>query len=166
MKSLKKYREAEEITKSINSEAPLNAFNNDIWVMIVNYDLPPKWHEGVKNYLLSNNPDYLRQQSGLIVRFNWDHGVMRPSIEFDKDTTLADLRRAWSWARKLLKNKRNTKFQPIKNFERDKMIYTLQQKNKGWEEIAKEISNKYGDELDYNDINVIVKRYKKRLHIN
>ncbi len=166
LRKVKKYDEAEEIKRKINTSAPLNALNNDIWAIIIKYCLPVKWHSGIKNYLLSGDSDDLKFQTGLTVNFNWDHGILRPSIEFDEDTTLPDLKRVWSWARKLLKRKKNVKFQPLKNFERDKEVYQLKQANKGWKEIAEKISARYSKELDYNDINIIVKRYKERLHIN
>lgn len=166
LRKLKKYREAEEIKKSINSGSPLNAFNNDIWAIIVKYVLPPKWHEGIKNYLMSDDQKYLSNQTGLIVNFNWDHGVLRPSIEFDKDTTVPDLKRAWSWARKLLKNKRNTKFQPLKNFERDKRAYELEKEGKNPTEMEDAIEKEFGKVFSYNELTLAIKRYKKRLNIN
>lgn len=166
LRSLKKYNEAEEIKKTINSGAPLNALNNDVWVIIINYDLPPKWHDGVKNYLLSGDPKYLRNQTGLTVSFNWDHGVMRPSIEFDKDTTLTDLKRVWSWAKRLLKRNKNTKFQPIKNLDRDKRAYELEKEGKTPTEMEDIIEKEFGAILSYNELTLAIKRYKKRLNIN
>ncbi len=162
-----KYREADELRTKINKQAPLNAFDNDIWVMVITYKLSPRWHDGVKRYLLFNDPKNMAISMGITVLSNWNHGIPEICLQIDKDTTLDDIKRVWSWARKMYRGKEKPhKFQPIKNFERDKEIYQLQQKNKEWKKIAEKISIKYGDELDYNDINIIVKRYKKRLHIN
>lgn len=166
LRKLKKYTEAEEIKKEINKKAPLNALNNDIWVMLINYKLSPKWHEGTKNYLKFNDSKYLSAQTGLVVNFNWDHGVLRPSIEFDQDTTLADLKRVWSWARKLLRNKRYIKFQPIRNFDRDKRAYELEKEGKTPTEIEDTIEEEFGEILSYNELTTVIKRYKKRLNIN
>lgn len=166
LRKVEKYDEADAIKKKINRSAPLNAFNDDIWVVIRNYGLTPKWHGGLKSYLLSNNPDQLKSQTGLTVSFNWDHGMLRPSIEFDADTRIEDLKRAWTWARKLLKKNKNSKFQPIKNFERDKRIYELDKEGKTVEDIGEIIQTEFNEDLDYNHINIVLGRYKKRVHIN
>lgn len=166
LRKLKKYDEAEEIKKKINTSAPLNALNNDIWTIIIKYCLPVKWHSGIKNYLLSGDSDDLKFQTGLTVNFNWDHGILRPSIEFDEDTTLPDLKRVWSWARKLLRRKKNVKFQPIKNFERDKEAYELKVSGKKYNEIAKILSKKYNKIYGYEDVGSFIKRHKQKTGIN
>lgn len=162
----KKYNEADEIKKKINKSAPLNAFNDDVWVVIINHSLTPKWHSSFKNYLLSNDPDHLKSQTGLTVSFNWDHGILKPSIEFDKDTRVDDLKRAWTWARKLLKRKKIEKFHPLKKFDRDKRVYDLDKEGKTIDEIGEIVQSEFNEDLDYNYINLILKRYKKRINIS
>ncbi len=59
------------------------------------------------------------------VSMNWENGIGRFSLNFDNDTTLEDLKHVWSWARKMQRGKQSNKYQPIKNFDRDKRAYEL-----------------------------------------
>lgn len=161
-----KHEEANELKNKINKQAPLNEFGNDVWVMIINYRLSPRWYEGIKHYLLYNDSKNMGIPVGTTVLNNWDHGIPIVSIQFDKDTTLEDIKRAWSWARKMYRGGVFHKFQPIKKLDRDKRTYELKNEGKDWEEIAEIIESEFGDDLDYNEINIAINRYKKRLNIN
>lgn len=161
-----RYDEANEIRNKINKRSPLIEFGDDIWVMIINYRLSPRWYEGIKHYLLYNDSKNMGIPAGATVLNNWEHGIPIVSIQFDKDTTLEDIKRAWSWARKMYKGGVSHKYQPIKKFDRDKRIYELEKKIKDWKEIAEIIENEFGDDLGYNEINIAINRYKKRLNIN
>jgi hypothetical protein len=161
-----KYDEANEIKNKINKLTPINEFGDDIWVMIINYRLSPRWYEGIKRYTLYNDSKNMGIPAGATVLNNWDHGIPIVSIQFDRDTTLEDLKRAWSWARKMYKGGVFHKFQPIKKFDRDKRAYELEKEGKDWEEIAGIIEKEFNDDLDYNEINIAINRYKKRLNIN
>ncbi len=166
LRGQKKYSEADQIKNTINKLAPLNALNDDVWGLITKYCLIPKWHSGIKNYLLYNDPKNMGIDIGVTVAFGWDHGIRKISLEIDKDTTLDDLKRVWSWARKMFRNKTNTKFQPIKNFDRDKRIYNLDKEGKTIDEIGETVQTEFNQDLDYNHINLILSRYKKRIHTN
>jgi hypothetical protein len=161
-----KYDEANELKNQINKLAPINEFSDNVWFIIINYQLSPRWHEGIKNYLLFNNTEKMGIPVGTTVLNNWDHGVPIISIQIDKDTTLEDLKRVWSWARKMYRGGVFHKYQPIKNFDRDKRAYELEKEGKDWEEIAGIIEKEFNDDLDYNEINIAINRYKKRLNIN
>lgn len=162
----KRFREAEELKKKINSQAPLNAIGDDLWSIIIKYKLSPRWHGGIKRYLLFNNPKNMGIEMGITVSMSWEHGIKQISLEIDRDTTLEDIKEVWKWAKKMYKDRQSNKFQPIKKFERDKKIYNLQKDGKTPDEIGNIIEDKFGDYLDYNDINIIVNRFKKRLNIN
>jgi hypothetical protein len=161
-----KHREADEIKKKINADAPLNAFNNDIWSVIRKYRLSPKWNNGIRRYLLFNDPTNLNISFGIPVKFEWENGMRRIYLEIDEDTTLDDLKNVWSWARKLQRGKKYDKYQPIKNFDRDNRAYELQLEGRTEKEIGDIIQEEFGDTLDYNELNIAIKRHKKRLNIN
>lgn len=161
-----KHREADEIKKKINANAPLNAFNNDIWSVIRKYRLSPKWNNGIRRYLLFNDPANLNISFGIPVKFEWENGMRRIYLEIDEDTTLDDLRNVWSWARKLQRGKKYDKYQPIKNFDRDNRAYELQLEGRTEKEIGDIIQEEFGETLDYNELNIAIKRHKKRLNIN
>lgn len=162
----KKFKEAEEIRKKINAEAPINALREDIWSIVRKYRLSSRWHKGINRYLSYNDADNMGIEVGVTVLMNWDNGIQRVSLEIDHDTTLNDLKHVWSWARKMYKGRQTDKYQPIPNFDRDKRAYELEQEGKSWKDIADIIEDEFGDTLDYNELNIAIKRYKKRLNIN
>lgn len=161
-----KYKEADELKKKTNAEAPLNSFNNDLWVIIRKYRLSPKWHNGIRRYLMFNDPSNMNILFGIPVKFEWENGIRRIYLEIDDDTTLNDLKNVWSWARKLQRGKQYDKYQPIKNFDRDNRAYELQLEGRAEKEIGDIIQEEFGDALDYNELNIAIKRHKKRLNIN
>ncbi len=161
-----KHREADELRKKINADAPLNAFNNDIWSVVRKYRLSPKWYNGIRRYLMFNDPANMNISFGIPIKFEWENGIRRIYLEIDDDTTLNDLKNVWSWARKLQRGKQYDKYQPIKNFERDNRAYNLQLEGRTEKEIGDIIQLEFGDTLDYNELNIAIKRHKKRLNIN
>lgn len=165
----RKFREAEEKRKEYNAKAPLNEFREDIWSVVRKYRLSPRWHTGIRRYLLFNDPDNLNLTAGVTIVNTWENGMKRIALEIDSDTTLKDIRHIWPWVKRMqegLMYKKADKFQPIKNFDRDKRIYELEQEGKSEKEIGDTIQQEFGDSLDYNEINIAVNRYKKRLNIN
>lgn len=104
--------------------------------------------------------------AGITVAMNWDNGIKRISLEIDDDTTLNDLKHVWKWARKMRKGRLSDKFQPIPNFDRDKRAYELELEGRTEKEIGDTIQEEFGDSLDYNELKIVIKRYKKRLNIN
>jgi hypothetical protein len=165
----RKFREAEEKRKEHNAKAPLNEFREDIWSIVRKYRLSPRWHTGIRRYLLFNDPDNLNLTAGVTMVVTWENGMKRLALEIDGDTTLRDIRQVWPSVKRMQKDlmyRKADKFQPIKNFERDKMIYELEQDGKSEKDIGDIIQQEFGDTLDYNEINIAIKRYKKRLNIN
>ena len=165
----RKFREAEDKRKEYNLNVPMNAFREDIWSVVRKYRLSPRWHTGIRRYLLFNDPDNLNITAGVTMVTTWENGMERLALEIDGDTTLKDIRQIWPWVKRMQKDlmyKRADKFQPIKNFERDQRIYELQQEGRSEKDIGDIIQREFGDSLDYNEINIAIKRYKKRLNIN
>lgn len=165
----KKFREAEDMRKKCNAKAPRNEFREDIWSVVRKYRLSPRWHTGIRRYLLFNDPDNLNLTAGVTLATTWENGMKRLAIEIDGDTTLNDIKHIWPWVKRMQKDlmyRKADKFQPIKNFERDQRIYELSQAGNSENEIGDIIQQEFGDALDYNEINIATKRYKKRLNIN
>ncbi len=91
------------------------------------------------------------------------------SLEIDGDTTLKDVKHIWPWVKLMQKDlmyRQADKFQPIKNFERDTRIYTLDKEGKTLTEIAETINLEFDNALLEGELKQIIKRYKKRLNIN
>ncbi len=165
----KKFREAEEKRKECNAKAPLNEFRDDIWSVVRRYRLSPRWHTGIRRYLLFNDPDNLNLTAGVTMVTTWENGMKRIALEIDGDTTLNDVKHIWPWVKQMQKSlmyRQADKYQPIKNFDRDKRIYELSHEGKSSNDIGDTIQQEFGDSLDYNEINLAIKRYKKRLNIN
>lgn len=165
----RKFREAEEKRKEHNAKAPLNEFREDIWSVVRKYRLSPRWHNAIRRYILFNDPDNLNLVAGVTIVNTWENGMKLIALEIDADTTLKDIKQVWPWVKRMQKDlmyKRADKFQPIKNFERDQRIYELQQEGRSEKDIGDIIQREFGDSLDYNEINIAIKRYKKRLNIN
>lgn len=161
-----KYKEADALKKEINGHAPLNELSNDLWDIIKKYRLSPRWHNGIRRYLLFNDPKNMQIPAGVTAKWDWENGIRRVSIELDEDTTLRDIKDAWSWIRKMYRGKPADKYQPIPNFDRDKRAFELEQEGMTLNKIADIIQEEFGDALDYNELNIAIKRYKKRLNIN
>lgn len=161
-----KYKEAEALKKEINGQAPLNALSDDIWSIVIRYRLSPRWHNGIRRYLLFNDPKNMQIPAGVTAKIDWEKGIKRISIELDEDTTLNDIKHAWSWVRKMYRGKPADKYHQIPNFDRDKRAYELEQEGMVPSKIADTIQEEFGDALDYNELNIAIKRYKKRLNIS
>jgi hypothetical protein len=165
----RKFREAEEKRKEHNAKAPLNEFREDIWSVVRKYRLSPRWHNAIRRYILFNDPDNLNLAAGVTIVNTWENGMKLIALEIDGDTTLKDIKQVWPWVKRMQKDlmyKRADKFQPIKNFERDKRIYELEQGGKTLTEIAELINVEFDSALLETEVKQIIKRYKKRLNIN
>lgn len=165
----RKFREAEEKRKECNANAPLNALREDIWSVVRKYRLSPRWHTGIRRYLLFNDPDNLNLTAGVTIVTTWENGMKRIALEIDSDTTLKDVKQIWPWVKRMQKDlmyRQAEKFQPIKNFERDTRIYELDQDGKTLKEIAETINIEFDNALLEGEIKQIIKRYKERLNIN
>jgi hypothetical protein len=165
----RKFREAEEKRKEHNAKAPLNEFREDIWSVVRKYRLSPRWHTGIRRYILFNDPDNLNLTAGVTIVTTWENGIKRIALEIDGDTTLNDIKHIWPWVKRMQKGlmyRQADKFQPIKNFERDTRIYELDQAGKTLKEIAETINLEFDNALLEGEIKQVIKRYKERLNIN
>lgn len=85
------------------------------------------------------------------------------------DTRLDDVKKVWSFVeeeQEKLVSWKQKKFQPWRNFERDKYIYKLRERGKKLKEVAEEANKKYKPHVQYFEISKIIERYKKKLGIN
>jgi hypothetical protein len=162
-----KYR---KLLNDFNNKVPKNAFIRDIKKLAKDQKLSPRWVEGIRRYILTNDADRMGVFIGPVIStkidFEFDTQVI--SIEIDADTTLSDIKAIWpsvKSAQKNLQYKTQDKFQPLRQFDRNKKAYELQQRGMKYEEIAKELSTN-GDQYEYEEVGKMIERYKKKVDIS
>ncbi len=164
-----KHIEIDEKRKEYQSKRPLIEFNDDIWSVVREYRLSQRWNSGIKHYLLTNSTENWGIANGVSIVTTWANGMKLLSLELDGETTLIDIKHMWPWVKRMQKgllSKQFDKFQPIRNFERDKRTYELEQDGKTLEEIAEAINVEFDNALVEGEVKQIIKRHKKRLNIN
>jgi len=160
----------------LNNKIPVKDLLDDIKKIIHDQKISPRWVNGIKRYLLSNDPDGMALFLGPVIaaKVDMDSDLETISIEINEDTTIEDIKAVWSEVKNSqdrLLYKKQKKFQPIKNFERNKEAYNLQQQGKSLNEIADIFSNtKYNLEHDITitdvDIADWIRKYKKKIGSN
>jgi len=163
-----KIYEAEDLKKDIFNTNPINALRIDVKMILKKYRLPLRWKDGIKNYLLSSKPESIAVPVGPTIVIKWDEdtGIRIVSIEIDDSITLETIKKSWKhimYERDRLYSRTQKKFQPIKNFDRDREAYDLHTKGKTAQEIADILSEKKDRVYSYDDVFSFIKRYKKRL---
>ncbi len=166
-----KYKEFRERQKELNDASPLNAFRIEIKNLVRKYHLSPRWEESIRRYTFFNNPKYMGHFIGIGIRIERDseNDVETILLEIDENTTLNDIKSEWpivKFHQNRLSYKKQKKFQPIPNFDRDRRVYELKISGVKSKDIEEIIQNEFGSSISYADIDMIVKRYKKRLNIN
>jgi hypothetical protein len=160
----------------LNNKIPVKDLLDDIKKIIHDQKISPRWINGVKRYLFLNDPNNMAIFIGPVIttKVDMNSDLETISIEINEDTTIKDIKAIWSEVKtsqsRLLYKKRD-KNQPIKNFERNKEAYDLQQQGKSLNEIADIFSN-----TEYNlknrvtiadvDIADWIRKYKKIIGIN
>ncbi|KKR86993.1 MAG: hypothetical protein UU34_C0008G0017 [Candidatus Curtissbacteria bacterium GW2011_GWA1_41_11] len=157
--------------KELNNAAPLNALRIEIKSLLKKYALALRWEHPLKRYLLLNDVNNMENKIGVSIHGHTDSesGIEELSISIEEDTTLEDIKQGWPDIKihqKSLAYRKQNKFQPIKNFDRDKRAYELQKEDKTTDEIGEIIQKEFNIDLDYNEIGIAINRYKKRLNIN
>ncbi len=163
----KNYFEFEKRQEEINLLAPINAFNQDYYNIIIKYNLPPKWKEGIKTYILSGEE---RMFIGPVIHKQFDKDTQQDLlfIQIDDDTTKEDIVNMWHLVKihqKGLVYRKQDKYQPIPNYERYKRAYDLKQEGKKAKEIA-DIMGTFDKPLSENDIYEYIRQYKQISGIN
>lgn len=165
--SLTEYKKIQDL---FNKNAPRNAFLFDIKKLVSNQKLSPRWDDGIKRYLLLNDPNNMGVFIGVVVKanINMELNTETISLEIESETTLEDIKAIWPTVKnmqsKLLYNKQR-KYQPLRQFNRNKKAYELHKKGKKYREIAEELSTSrktVGEE----DVAKMIERYKKKVDIN
>lgn len=162
LKKAGKSLEADKLTKQYNDKAPINALHVAIEKLVHKFDLEDKWHDGVKGYMLTNNPTALQSflSNGISHQTDLATGRMKNlSISITKDTTLKDMNAMWSqveFFQSMLPGKTKEKNVVPRNRERDEKIYDLQKRGKTYTEIGKQFG------LEYNQVSTILRNYRRR----
>lgn len=159
-----------KLLSEFNNKVPKNAFLRDIKKLNKIQKLSPRWVDGVRRYLLTNDPDKMGIFIGPIITTNFDleFDTETISIEIDADTTLSDIKAIWpsvKSAQKNLRYKTQDKFQPLRQFDRNKKAYELHQQGMKYEEIAKDLSTNE-KEYGYEEVGKMIERYKKKVDTN
>jgi hypothetical protein len=160
----------------LSNNIPTKDLLDDIKKIVHDQKISPRWINGIKRYLLSNDPDGMALFLGPIItnKIDINSGLETISIEINEDTTIEDIKAIWSDVNnsqtRLLYKKRK-KNQPIKNFERNKKAYDLHQQGKSLNEIADIFSNtEYNlkNKITIADVDIAdwIRKYKKTIGIN
>ena len=160
-----KFRERK---KEIDLLAPINAFKKDYIDLILKYNIPPRWKEGIRFYIKSGKTDYLVIGLGTMVQADEDTGQRMLFIRVDEDTTKDDLVHMWrsvKFQQDRLPYRVQDKFQPIKNLDLYQIAYKLKQEGKSAREIA-DIMGTFERPLCDSDIYEYIRRYKEISGIN
>lgn len=166
------YKEYEKRKDELNDAAPLNAFEKDIKSILKKYLLNPKWRHPIRRYILLNDPDNMNISIGVTIAGHlndYEPVEYQLCLHIDEDTTLEDIKEIWSDVKahqERLIYRKQKKFQPIPNLDRDKRAYDLQNAGENPENIEKILQEEFGVAMGYDDINTAIKRYRKRLRIN
>ncbi|MGA3150531.1 MAG: hypothetical protein ABSD10_02895 [Candidatus Saccharimonadales bacterium] len=163
----------------INLIAPLNAFYNDIKQLRIKYRLGPSWKDGLRGYILLNNPKNIRNKIGVRMGVPHQPGEDDEEIHIviDEDTTLDEVKAAWplvKFHQKRLSYMSRQKHQPADYdvLEKGAEAYRLKTiEGKTLSEIATIFDEKYPFEDEdkvytYSEISTIIRNYKKLVGIN
>ncbi|MFH1792693.1 MAG: hypothetical protein ABH819_03615 [Patescibacteria group bacterium] len=166
-----KLKKAEELQKEFNNEAPINIFRIRIKKLLKKYKLPLEWKESVRRYILFNNIDSMWLPGNVTIneKVDQDTNLIKLSIGIDDSTTIEDIKKSWGtikFHQKRLHSYKHDKFQPIKNFDRDKEAYDLKKSGKTYSEIAEILSKKFNKIYGYEDVGSFIKRHKQKTGIN
>ena len=171
LKKERKFREAEELSRDLNNTSPVNAFRITIKNLLRKYKIPLRWNDSIRRYTLFNDINNMWLPGGLLIqeRMDEDNGLMRLYIEIDDDTTLEDIKQGWQrvkYHQKKLHSRTRDKFQPIKEFERDKKAYELDRQGKSLKEIVKTLFNESGETYEWTEASKFIERHRKKIGIN
>jgi hypothetical protein len=163
----KDFLESERRQKEINLLAPLNAFRKQTTNIIIKYNRPPRWKEGIRAYILSGRELIFM---GPIIKKEFDEDTNQDLlfIQIDDDTTKEDIVTMWHLVKihqKDLPYRKKEKYQPIPNYDLYKTAYDLKQKGKSANEIADIMGTSERAFCD-SEINEFVRRYKEISDIN
>lgn len=166
------YGQYKQRMQELNNLVPLNAFGLAIKSILKKCELNPKWENSIRRYVLFNDINNMSLPVGVTITShisNFDPAEQWLSINIEEDTTLEDIKKIWPEVMEHQKNlvyKKQKKYQPIPNLERDKRIFELSKEGKSSETIANTINTEFDDAMDENQTQIALKRYKKRLNIN
>lgn len=164
------FANSKKIQDDFNKNVPRNAFLNDIKELIREQELSPRWLDGIKRYLLLNDPENIGIFIGPIISKNIDmeFGAETISVEIDATTTLRDIKAIWPEVKVMQSNltySKQKKFQPLRKFNRNKKAYDLHMQGKKYSEIAV-IFSKGKKVVGEEDVAKMIERYKKMVDIN
>jgi len=165
--SLAKYK---KIQDKFNSDVPRNAFLIDIKGLTLKQKLSSRWINGIKQYLLLNNPNNMGIFIGPVISTKIDMEFETETIflEMEAETTLEDIKAIWPEVKKMqskLPYIKQKKFQPLRKFDRNKKAYELHLAGKKYREIAEDFS-KNRKAIGEEDVAKMIERYKKKVDIN
>lgn len=170
LKSRDNLTEYKKALDEFNNKTPRNAFLRDIKKLTKEQKLSPSWIDGVKRYLLFNNPDNIGIFIGPVIstKIDIEFETETISLEIEANTTIEDIKAIWPSVKEMqsrLPYKKQGKFQPLRKFDRNKKAFELHQQGKKYKEIAVELST---NEKEYyeEDVSKMIERYRKLVDIN
>lgn len=164
------YKSRVEYEEAANLTNPLNAFYHELRAIVRKYRLPPKWEHAIRSYIFNNKPQY-HGMTGLTIETSMRGTDSEGQIKviLDGFTTKQDLMDSWPDIKFHLEKLRlREKYQPFKIevLERNKLAYELREQGKKHSDIAKTLSDRYGEAYVYSDIPTMIRNYKRLSGIN
>jgi hypothetical protein len=170
LKSKSNFAEHKKALDEFNNKAPRNAFLIDVKKLTHEQKLSPRWIEGIKRFLLFNNPDNMGMFVGPVISTKFDSEFKTETIYLgiEANTTLEDVKAIWPEIKEMqarLPHSKQKKFQPLRKFDRNKIAYELHLAGKKYREIAEAFS-KNKKAIGEEDVAKMIERYKKKVDIN
>lgn len=162
--------EHKKVQDNFNNDIPRNAFLIDIKRLAHEQKLSPRWVDGIKRYLLFNNPGNMGIFIGPVIntKIDMEFEMETISLEIEADTTLEDIKAIWPEIKEMqlrLPYTKQKKFQPLRKFDRNKKAYEMHQQGQKYREIA-DMFSKDGKTIGEEDVAKMIERYKKKVDIN
>lgn len=146
-------------------------YYTDVHEIMRTHKIDPRHELTIRRYCLYNDPRPTLSMLNVVTieKGDPDKDNYFLKLLIGPDTRLDDVKKIWSFVekeQKKLVSWKQKKFQPWRNFERDKYISELREQGKKLKEVAEEANKKYKPHVQYFEISKIIKRYKKKLGIN
>lgn len=133
---------------------------NSLNSLFLKYNLSKDWEYLVSTYIHSGEFEEKGDPHGLQIELAKDKGTAKLTIY--PETTLREIKSAYSEIIKILKDGKIIKTRPADEFERDSYIYEMYLKRKSYKQISALVNENYNEKFDEFELSKIVAKMKKR----
>jgi len=155
----------------IDARLPHHLFKADILELIYKYQLSVQWQNNLQEYSLTNAFDERFLFDSVAVSYTRDPqtGLWEIHIIVHENTTLQNVKDSWHLVKGFQKHlpfRKRQKIREIKQLDRDKLAYELDQGGKSYKSIAIALTKEFGKDIDYNEVSKFIERHKKKIGLN